>query len=186
MKFFCHACDYLKDPEMLESISYFELFGVEQKFDIDTQELDKTFYKLQNLFHPDRFTAKDDDGLVKSSNTYSSYINNGYRLLKDDFERAKYLLEMKGYEVLAEHHQLNDTKLLMKIMEIREQIEFANTPQELTIYKSLAEDERDQLFKKVARLFHKEEYDKIKDLLVELKYHNRILEAIGEREEDFM
>lgn len=150
------------------------------------KELEKTFYKLQNLFHPDRFTSENDDKLVKSSTTYSSFINNGYNLLKDDLERAKYLLERHGYTVLEEDETLTDMDLLMHIMETREEIEFANTQEELDIHKKLAQDMKTRLIKKISWLFKREEYDEVKARLVKLKYHDRILEAIDEKEREFM
>ena len=86
MKFFCGNWKYLKDPEVLSSVSYFELFGFKVAFDIDKKILDQNFYKLQSMFHPDKYINKSDSELVDSSTAYSSFINNGYRTLTDDFE----------------------------------------------------------------------------------------------------
>jgi molecular chaperone HscB len=138
------------------------------------------------LFHPDRFTGENDDNLVKSSTTYSSFINNGYNLLKNDLERAKYLLERHGYSVLEEDETITDMDLLMHIMETREEIEFANTQEELDIHKKLAQNMKTKLIKKVSWYFKNEEYEAVKTRLVKLKYHDRILEAIDEKEREFM
>lgn len=186
LNFFWGKCSRLKDPEVLDSINYFELFNIEEVYDIDLKELEKTFYKLQNLFHPDRFTGENDDNLVKSSTTYSSFINNGYNLLKNDLERAKYLLERHGYSVLEEDETITDMDLLMHIMETREEIEFANTQEELDIHKKLAQNMKTKLIKKVSWYFKNEEYEAVKTRLVKLKYHDRILEAIDEKEREFM
>lgn len=186
LNFFCGDCHYLKDPEVLDSVNYFELFDLDTNFDIDLEKLDKNFYKLQHMFHPDRYVSASDQDLVDTSTAYSSFINNGYKLLKDDLERAKYMLEKRGYKVLAEDENLTDMTLLEQIMETREQIEFANTPQDLEIHKDLAKAAKAKLVKKISRLFAAEKYDAVKDQLVKLKYHNRILEAIDEKEREFM
>lgn len=185
LRFFCTKCHYLKDPEALESVSYFELFEIPEHYDIDKSELDKSFYRLQHLFHPDKFTANEDKNLVDNSTTYSSFINNGYRLLKDDLERAKYLLNMHGYEVLSEEEQIHDLNFLQEIMETREQIEFADSSQELEVYKNYTQKERSSLVSSISRLFEEERFDDIKPYLVKLKYQNRMLEAIDEKEREF-
>jgi molecular chaperone HscB len=186
LKFFWGECHQLKDPEVLNSVNYFELFSIEEIYDINKKELEQTFYKLQKLFHPDRFTSENDDKLVESSTTYSSFINNGYYLLKNDLERAKYLLKMHGYSVLEEDEKLTDMDLLMQIMETREEIEFANNQEELDIHKKVAQDTKTKLIKKISWLFSNEEYEAVKMRLIKLVYHDRILEAIDEKEREFM
>lgn len=200
LKFFCSKCDYLKDPKVLEKISYFELFDLEPTFDIDQEKLNKMFYQLQRTFHPDKIRyskdanegmkedQSDDDvrSMEVDSTTYSSFINNGYTVLKDDLERAKYILEMRGYPALAEDEHLSDMELLQHIMETREEIEFANTAEDLQIHKNLAIAEKKKLVKRISRLFALEKFDEVNNQLIRLKYHNRILESIDEKEMEFL
>lgn len=130
---------------MLDSVSFFEIFDFDVGFEIDKKELDKKFYQLQNLFHPDRYENKSDQGLVESSTIYSSFINNGYKILSDDLERAKYVLELRGHKVLAEDEKLTDIELLADIMDTREQIEQASTILELEMHKGIAEEKKENL-----------------------------------------
>ena len=170
---------------MLELVSYFELFGFDINFDIDKKALDKCFYKLQHLFHPDRYVNKSDQALVDSSTEYSSFINIGYKTLTDDLERAKYILQIKGYRVLAEDENVSDTHFLEFIMEIREDIENSLSIINLEIHKTLIEEKKANLIKRISLSFSNEEYEDIKDLIIHLKYYNRILEAIDDKSREF-
>lgn len=185
-KFFCEGCKYLKNPDILDEVKHFELFGLEEEFDIDTEKLDQMFYELQQMFHPDRFSMTNDPDLVENSTTYSSFINNSYKLLKDDLERAKYILERKGYQVLEESDQLTDMDFLMYIMEIREEIEFSETQEELNIIKADAILKKTSIVEEISDNFKLHNYEDIKDLLIQLRYNTRILEAIDNKEREFI
>lgn len=185
-KFFCDGCKYLKNPDFLDDVDHFELFDLQETYDVDIEKLEQTFYQLQHMFHPDRFAVTGDEDLMENSTTYSSFINNSYKLLKDDLERAKYLLERKGYTVLEEGEQIKDFEFLQHIMEIREEIEFSETLEELNILKSDALLKKRTIVEEVSEYFRLEEYEEIKDLIVNLRYTTRILEAIDAKERQFI
>ncbi|CAI2377853.1 unnamed protein product [Moneuplotes crassus] len=185
-RFFCEGCKYLKDPSILDSVDHFELFDIKEDYDIDIEKLDETFYQLQQMFHPDRFTMTGDEDLMENSTTYSSFINNSYKLLKDDLERAKYILKKKGYKALEEGDQISDIEYLQQIMEIREEIESSETQEELNVLKADTLLKKQTIVEKVSSLFKAEAYEEIIETLVQLRYTIRILEAIDKREREFI
>eukprot|EP00344_Euplotes_crassus_P004056 CAMPEP_0197016650 /NCGR_PEP_ID=MMETSP1380-20130617/79085_1 /TAXON_ID=5936 /ORGANISM="Euplotes crassus, Strain CT5" /LENGTH=130 /DNA_ID=CAMNT_0042443625 /DNA_START=405 /DNA_END=797 /DNA_ORIENTATION=+ len=128
----------------------------------------------------------DDATLLEKSTTYSSFINNSYQLLKNDFKRAKYLLKRKGYKVIEEGDQITDFEFLQHIMEIREEIEFAESQEELNILKSSALLKKQSVVDVISELFKQEEYDEINESLIQLRYTTRILEAIDKKEREFI
>lgn len=56
-QFICE-CGVLQPP--VGNRTFFEVLGVETKFDIDTVELTKKFRNLQSKLHPDKFGTKSE------------------------------------------------------------------------------------------------------------------------------
>lgn len=56
---FCKTCSLIQSTEQ-QDFDYFELFNVENRYDVDTGQLTSNFRKLQNLVHPDRFSNKTE------------------------------------------------------------------------------------------------------------------------------
>ena len=93
-------------------MNYFELFAIEQKYDIDQKLLQKQYFSLQTKYHPDR--SKNE--LERSENLeYSMLINEAFKILQDDYLRAEYLLKIKG-------EFIDDNKLTNEICEIDSEI----------------------------------------------------------------
>lgn len=101
------------------SKNYFELFGMPVGFVLDGNELAARYRELQKVVHPDRFAAAGEQS-QRLSLQGATLVNEAYQTLKDPLRRARYLLELDGVEVDAQHHTLNDPEFLMEQMELRE------------------------------------------------------------------
>ena len=66
--------------------NFFTLFNLEERFDIDFEWLDERYFELQAKYHPDR-SSDHNMGLL---------VNEGYKKLQDNFERANHILELHG------------------------------------------------------------------------------------------
>ena len=66
--------------------NFFTLFNLKERFDIDLQQLDTIYFALQMQYHPDR-CLDANMGLL---------VNEGYKILKDNFARANHILELHG------------------------------------------------------------------------------------------
>ena len=73
---------------------HFELFQLQEELDIDLAALKKQFLSLQQQYHPDKASDKDQ-ALIKSSE-----INQAYKVLSLVDSRAAYLLALKKQD----HH----------------------------------------------------------------------------------
>jgi hypothetical protein len=60
---FCSKCKTIQKPD--ENKNYFDVLGIEQSFEVEDKELTTKYRRLQNVLHPDRFSARD---VVRSSN----------------------------------------------------------------------------------------------------------------------
>lgn len=79
-------------------MTYFEIFNLPPKLNLDTAALEKQFYKLSREYHPDRFASKPVEEQVRATEM-SSQLNDAYRALKDPIRRTEYLLELEGIEL---------------------------------------------------------------------------------------
>lgn len=102
-------------------MNYFQLFAIEDSFDVDLNQLSQTYQALQKAAHPDRFAhASSQEQLVAVQK--SAEINDGYQTLKDAMKRAEYLLTIRGIEMPSEQKSFSDTSFLMRQMELREML----------------------------------------------------------------
>jgi len=89
---FCSNCSSLLPPSSTPPTA-FQLFSLPQQYLIDSKELKKSFLKLQQAVHPDRFGGEGD---LKEewAKTWSSRVNDAYKLLLNPLERGEYLVSL--------------------------------------------------------------------------------------------
>ena len=97
---------------------YFSFFGLRPAPILDQAALKKAFYANSKRFHPDFHTLSDPE--TQAEILEKSTLNNrAYKVLADDDQRLKHLLELKG--VLGEEGQNSVPQdFLMEIMEVNE------------------------------------------------------------------
>ena len=69
--------------------SYFDILGV--PVNADDAELTSRFRDLSRLYHPDRWATADVETQTAALDS-SALVNDAYRILRDPFSRAEYLL----------------------------------------------------------------------------------------------
>ncbi len=108
------------------SANYFELFSLPTQYEVDREKLATQYRELQQQFHPDRFaSATDQDRRLALQ--MASRINEAERVLRDPIARARYLLELQGIELGSDSETVRDPEFLMEQMELREQLEAAES-----------------------------------------------------------
>lgn len=98
--------------------SYFALFGLEARFALVPEQLDRAYRALASRVHPDRF-AHRDDAERRRSLAQATHANEAYRTLKKPVLRARYLLGLRGVE-LADTTAALPNEFLIEQMEWRE------------------------------------------------------------------
>jgi molecular chaperone HscB len=159
-------------------MNYFELFDIPISLKPDNAVLSKKYFELQKKYHPDFYSNASEeeqaDVLEKSS-----MINKALKVLQDEDERLKYVLQLKGLVEDEEKYQL-PTEFLMEMMELNENLEDTK-PESVAAKVSAYQDE---LYKEVKEII--EDYDdatvskeallKLKAYYFKKKYLHRILE----------
>jgi molecular chaperone HscB len=122
---FCASCGKVQPPQ---KASFFGMFGLPPKLDLDPQSLEKQFYRYSRKLHPDvhaRASAQEQEWSLAQA----SLLNDAYRTLKSPLERTRYLLELEGVQFEDPRGQgnLNPSKvpadLLEEVFELNMQLE---------------------------------------------------------------
>ncbi len=103
------------------SQSYFELFGLDEAFEVDLKALSGRYKTLQKALHPDRFIhATERERRI--SLQQAAQVNSAFQTLKDPLARARYLLELKGLTTDNEKTTIRDIEFLEQQIELREEL----------------------------------------------------------------
>jgi molecular chaperone HscB len=107
-------------------MNYFELLGLEESFNLDKNELRRSFLEKSREVHPDLQSFLEVQDLEQSS-----YINVAYETLSNPNSRLKYILELNSIPLDAKSSPLPQD-FLMDMMEINEEIELAKDDVDMT------------------------------------------------------
>ena len=121
--------------------NHFELFGLNAAFDIDTPQLEQAYRKLQAEVHPDRFAAASEQERLQSLQ-WATCVNEAYQTLKNPLFRARYLLQLAGYDTGEESNTAMPAAFLMRQMEWREAIEEARHAADIEALDALGRELR--------------------------------------------
>ncbi|MGZ5067225.1 MAG: Fe-S protein assembly co-chaperone HscB [Usitatibacter sp.] len=103
------------------SRDHFELLGLPARFAVDPAALERGYRGLQSQVHPDRFAASTE-AERRVAMQWATRANEAYRTLRDPLERARYLLQMRGYDTEEESNTSMPADFLMQQMELREAV----------------------------------------------------------------
>jgi molecular chaperone HscB len=96
---FCPQCGKLQPPP---GGNYFQVLGLDPKFQITLPAVEQQFHALSRKVHPDRFgRATENERQWSLADT--ALLNDAYRTLKDPISRTEYLLKLSGAEIGEEH-----------------------------------------------------------------------------------
>jgi molecular chaperone HscB len=101
--------------------NHFELFGIEPRFAVDLEALNRAWRSVQNEVHPDRFVHLPA-AEQRAAMQWATHVNGAFQTLKSPQARAKYLLELKGEPVDEEGRADLPAEFLMEQMEWRERV----------------------------------------------------------------
>lgn len=170
---FCSNCKSLQQPS---KENYFKILGVSETYDQDENELAKKFKELQKYLHPDKFGNKPKEE-QEISEKYSSLVNESYNILLNPLTRGNYMLQLSGKEI-PEETEVKDQEFLMMIMEKNEEVENAETEEEIMKLNKENKELMNQLQKQVSQAFHNGDLKLVLKLLSQMKYYTSIDQQI--------
>jgi molecular chaperone HscB len=123
------------------SNNHFDLLGIPVGYRVDAPELERRYRELQSRVHPDRF-ATGTDIERRLSMQWATRANEAYRTLRDPLDRARYLLQLKGYDTGEESNTSMPPDFLMQQMEWREAVAEASASGDAAALARVREDLR--------------------------------------------
>ncbi|KAL0818336.1 hypothetical protein ABMA28_008815 [Loxostege sticticalis] len=166
---FCASCNALQQPSKQDN--YFKILGVKETYDQDETELAKRYKDLQKYLHPDKFATRDKKE-QEISEIYSSLVNEAYNTLLEPLARGIYMLKLRGKEI-PENTEV-DQGFLMKIMEKNEEVENAETEEEIMKLNKENKAMIKDLQKKLSTAFFDGDLKRVTKLLSIMKYYTSI------------
>ncbi len=165
---------------VLLKVDHFDILGVSRNYNINKLNLENNYKNIQILVHPDKFSGQSTEAKVYS-HFLSSYVNEVYSTLKDDYERAVYMLLIEGIEVKEEDKLINP-KHIESITELNKKIE-----EETGELMTLKEDIRDRIEEikyDFNEAIEKKDLNKAKENCILLSYYIKADYAIFQKIND--
>lgn len=175
--FFCF-CGAILPPS--DRSTYFDLLGMKQSFELDTELLTKKYKDLQRILHPDKFSQKSQREKFYSAEQ-SSLVNLAYTSLLKPLSRGLYMLSIYG-ESLNNGTQCEDVEFLMKIMETNENLEQVTNSESLRMIENLNTRNINQCYEILSEAFRQKDLAGAKEVVIKLKYFTTIDNKIREME----
>ena len=165
------------------SQNHFELLGLPIAYSVDAARLERAYRDLQSRVHPDRFAASTE-AERRVAMQWATRANEAYRTLRDPLERARYLLDLKGFDTAEESNTAMPADFLMQQMEWRDAAAEAKRARDRAELSRLREDikvQRREMLQQLERALDAERnYDAGCSLVRKLRFLERFEEDIGE------
>jgi molecular chaperone HscB len=101
-------------------MDYFELYDIEESFDIDESLVKSKFYELSKKFHPD-FYINESQEKQQEILELSTVNNKAYQVLSNPTKRIEYILIKHNLISEGEKYQL-PSDFLMEMMDVNEKL----------------------------------------------------------------
>jgi molecular chaperone HscB len=157
-------------------MNHFELLNLEKRYDVDPALLRKQYLLKQALHHPDR--ASSDLTRIENLDI-SMQLNEAYKILKDDYMRAEYLLTILGQKF--DDRLLRDalTALeLEELIEAHEELDLIDEVIDLQHLKNNKILKKTQMVQALIECFEDNNITKALDITLRLKYLTNLVKNI--------
>ena len=152
---------------MPDKVDEFQLLGMEKTFDLNLDKLENSYLKLQQLFHPDRFSNLSEKE-IRYSTMLSSMINDAYQKLKNSISRTNLLLKSIGITPNFDKDSFNDSSVLEEIMEIQNKFLETETSKSKKLLINELELRISQVTNNISETFQIKNYEVVNKLNITL------------------
>ncbi|XP_019084384.1 PREDICTED: iron-sulfur cluster co-chaperone protein HscB, mitochondrial-like [Camelina sativa] len=109
---FCNSCRSIQPVD--DSVDYFQIFGLERKYEISPGSLEGKYKDWQKKLHPDLVHNKSQKERDYAADQ-SAKVTEACRTLTKRLSRAMYIMKLSGVNV-NEEETITDPTLLMEVL----------------------------------------------------------------------
>lgn len=163
----------------------FELLGLPLRFDLDSNDIERSYRELQRIVHPDR-QARPAPGEQRAAIVSAVDVSEAYRTVRDDVLRAEALLRVLGRQI-GPDTTTSQPGLLMEMMDLRESLQEARVAGDAARVDGLRARvvaERNTTLAELTLAFASSDLDRATALVGRLRYYRRFLEAVAGFEDE--
>jgi len=161
--------------------NYFELFGLANSYQLDTQDLAKRYRRLQQEVHPDRY-ANGSAQEKRIAMQQAAHVNSAYQHLKQPLARGLYLLELSGHALdeKGTGNAMMDPDFLFAQMALREHLEQIPTQAEpieqLEQFMTELEQAKTGLYGEFSSTLAQQHWESAQELARKLQFYDKLHE----------
>ncbi len=159
--------------------NYFDLFDLPCASSVDEEELTRRYRDLQRDLHPDRY-VNGSDRERRLAAAAAAHVNRGYYTLKDQYDRAAYLLELQDISLDDERDTTEDMEFLMRQMELREAMEELSTLDEVQNFDVRLDEDAGALWSEFVQQYDSENWLQAREALLKLRFYRRLKQKVQE------
>ncbi|KAJ4830949.1 hypothetical protein Tsubulata_031143 [Turnera subulata] len=174
------VCDDCRTIQPVDpSVDYFQIFGLEKKYEVEDGNLEGKYKAWQKKLHPDLVHSKSEKEREFAAEQ-SARVIDAYRTLTNSLTRAIYIMKIQGVDV-DEEETISEPELLAEIMEIREAVEEAPNSKALNELKDLMQKKLQLWSDSFANAFQSQKFEEAINCIRRMKYYSRVNEEIVKR-----
>jgi molecular chaperone HscB len=121
----------------------FATLGIERRFDVDLEKLEKTHRELSRALHPDKYVGAGASER-RAALSKAVEVNEAWRIVKDPIRRAEALFALAGISVGERNEPPPKPAFLMDVMEQREALADARASKDGAAVHALAIEARNR------------------------------------------
>ena len=167
----------------LSMSNLFSLFDLEPIFDLDLEILDRNYFSVQSILHPDRFVMKTEEE-KQLAQIKAAEINQAYKNLKHPLKRAEILLSIVNISASSES-SVQDPEALMEIMELREELETLQGRGELNSFHQAIKKRFNETCEQFSAAWTQKDSKGLMKLYLRLSYLSKIQDEIKTPQRQF-
>ncbi|KAM1948154.1 hypothetical protein ACFX15_008381 [Malus domestica] len=174
----CSCCRCIQPVD--KSVDYFQIFGLERKYDTKVDDLEGKYKAWQKKLHPDLVHTKSEKEREYAAEQ-SARVIDAYRTLSQPLARAIYILKLEGVDV-DEEETLSESELLTEILEIREAVEEAADSQALNEIQSQMKEKLKHWSDVFTNAFRSCNFGEALKAIRRMTYYERVNESVVKKQ----